>query len=54
MALVTNRSNVDTPPTGSDDAEDEEAVPLGPFLYEALPDRETNSVEAVRELREKE
>lgn len=34
--------------------EDGEDVPLGTFLYEALPDSEIDSVEAVRELREQE
>jgi hypothetical protein len=37
---------------GSDD--DDGDVPLGTFLYEALPDSEIDSVEAVRELREQE
>ncbi|MCU4743951.1 hypothetical protein OB955_14955 [Halobacteria archaeon AArc-m2/3/4] len=34
--------------------DDGEEVPLGSFLYEALPDSEIDSVEAVRELREHE
>ena len=54
MAIVTNRSNMDPTPVGSDDREDDEDVPLGTFLYEALPDSEIDSVEAVRELRERE
>jgi hypothetical protein len=41
-------------PTGSDGEEDSENVPLGTFLYEALPPSEIDSVEAVRELREQE
>jgi hypothetical protein len=36
---------------GSDDEDD---VPLGTFLYNELPDSEIDSVEAVRELRERE
>lgn len=54
MAIVTNRSNMDPTPQRSDDDEDNEEPPLGTFLYEALPDSEIDSVEAVRELRERE
>jgi len=39
---------------GSEDDEDSEDVPLGTFLFGALPDSEIDSVEAVRELREQE
>jgi len=53
MALVTNRSNMD-PTTGTGGTDGEDDVPLGTFLYEALPDSEIDSVEAVRELRERE
>lgn len=53
MAIVTNRSNMgaDSP---SDDSDTEPTVPLGTFLYEALAETEVDSVEAVRELRERE
>ncbi|MEE6210093.1 hypothetical protein U3A55_07995 [Salarchaeum sp. III] len=54
MAVVTNRSNVDSTSTGTDERDDEAAVPLGTFLYEALPDSDIDSVESVRELRERE
>lgn len=54
MAIVTNRSNVDPTPRRPDDRDDDEEVPLGTFLYEALPDSEIDAVEAVRELRERE
>ncbi|MCH7662114.1 MAG: hypothetical protein IH933_16585 [Euryarchaeota archaeon] len=53
MAIVTNRSNVEGDrPSGN------EEVPLGTFLYNALPketdtDEEFDSVEAVREIRER-
>lgn len=53
MAIVTDRSTVDPASTGSGGADDEDA-PLGTFLYEALPDSEIDSVESVRELRERE
>lgn len=51
MAIVANRSNVDSVSASSDDEDD---VPLGTFLYESLPDSELDSVESVRELRERE
>lgn len=51
MAIVTNRRPIE--PT-STDGEDEDEVPLGTFLYESLPDSEIDSVESVRELRERE
>lgn len=54
MAIVTNRSNMDPAPMKSGGDEDSEDVPLGTFLYEALPDSELDSVEAVRDLRERE
>lgn len=54
MAIVTNRSNMDPTPRQSDDRESDEDVPLGTFLYEALSDPKIDSVEAVRELRERE
>lgn len=54
MAIVTNRSNMEPTSMGSDDEEDGKDVPLGTFLYEALPDSEIDSVDAVRELREQE
>ncbi|ELY22953.1 hypothetical protein C500_20855 [Natrialba magadii ATCC 43099] len=40
--------------TGGDGSDGEDDVPLGTFLYEALPDSEIDSVESVRELRERE
>lgn len=51
MALVTNRSNV-----GGDRSSNEEEVPLGTFLYNALLDEDDeafDSVGAVREIRER-
>ena len=54
MAKVTDRSNITPSSVDSDDGEESEDVPLGTFLYEALPDSDTDSVEAVRELREQE
>jgi len=54
MATITNRRNMEPTPQRSDDREDDEDIPLGTFLYEALPDSEIDSVEAVRELREEE
>lgn len=52
MAIVTNRSNVE-----GDRPSDDEEVPLGTFLYNAFPDenadKEFDSVEAVREIRER-
>ena len=52
MAIVTNRSNVTQTSVESEDGDDEH-VPLGTFLYEAVPDSEIDSVEVVRELRER-
>lgn len=54
MAIVTNRSNMDPTSTGTGGSDKEDDVPLGTFLYEALPDSEIDSVEAVRNLRERE
>jgi hypothetical protein len=51
MAIVTNRSNVE-----GDRPSDEEELPLGTFLYDALSDEDDeafDSVEAVREIRER-
>jgi carbonic anhydrase/acetyltransferase-like protein (isoleucine patch superfamily) len=50
MAIVTNRSNVE-----GDRPSDEEELPLGTFLYNALSDEDEafDSVEAVREIRER-
>nr|WP_181966807.1 hypothetical protein [Halobacterium salinarum] len=45
---------MDPTSTGSDGSDDEGDEPLGTFLYEALPDSEIDSVESVRELRERE
>ena len=52
MAIVTNRSNMDPTPMDSEDSKNTEEIPLGTFLYGALPDSELDSVEAIRELRE--
>lgn len=53
MAIVTNRSNVE-----GDRPSDDEETPLGTFLYNAFSDEESvdeefDSVEAVREIRER-
>jgi hypothetical protein len=53
MTIVTNRSNIE-----DDRPSDDEETPLGTFLYNAFSDEESvdeefDSVEAVREIRER-